>query len=190
MGEHIKDYSFQNKLIIATGIAANTEVGDILRENLPDVESIEKAQFQDDKMGVDYWVYRKALPPLGIDCKIRDIDPIQSENKDDLALETWSIVGRKIGWTADPQKRCDFILWFFRPTKRWVLLPFPMLQVVFIANKDRWYKEYKHSRQSTNKGQWQSECIFVSRIAIWRAIYERFGGAVQAVSLPMAEKGD
>ncbi len=183
MGESVRDYSFQGKLVIATGVAASPEITEILRNNLPGIEQVEKAHVSDDKMGVDYWAYRKGLPPLGVDCKIRDIDPMQFKiPADDLALETWSVMGVKIGWTADTKKRSDYILWFFRPTKRWVLLPFPMLQVVFVMNKEKWFKEYRHERQSTNNGQWESECIFVPRKIIWRALYERFGGEVNATN--------
>ena len=176
MGQSVKDYSFQDRLAMSTGIAANNEVAEILVTCLPNINVVEKGQLSDDKRGVDYWAYRNGLSPLGVDCKIRELDPIQEYGSDDLALEIWSVIGKKVGWTADLEKCCDYILWFFVPTKRWVLIPFPMLQSVFLANKDTWLGLYRHARQSTDNGRWESECVFVPRLVIWRAIYERFGG--------------
>lgn len=180
MGQSVRDYSFQAKLVVATGIAASPDIAEILRNNLPSILAVEKAEVTDDRSGTDYWAYRMGLPPLSIDCKIRDIDPtLFQQPADDLALETWSVVDKKVGWALDPMKRSDYILWFFRPTKRWVLIPFPLLQSIFVANRERWFQEYRHARQSTNKGQWQSECLFVPRLTIWRALYERYGGRLR-----------
>lgn len=172
----MKDYSFQERLLLSSGVAANTNVRAILMNNIPGALSVEQAQLEDDKTGVDWFVYRQKIHPIRIDAKVRETDPIQEFGKDDLALETWSVIGIKPGWTRDTQKQSDYILWLFKPTARWVLIPFPMLQQVFTAHMKAWCEHYKVSRQTSEGGRWRSECVFVPRAVIWQSIYNRYGG--------------
>jgi hypothetical protein len=87
---------------------------------------------------------------------------------------------RKIGWTRDPSKRTDFVLWHWQDTGRWCLVPFPMLCKVFGEFCPAWASPgsgYRRARQFTPDGRYHSECVFVPRQVVWDAILERFGGA-------------
>lgn len=175
IAESIADYSFQGRLIMSTGSAIHSGVEAILLENIPGAQAVERAQLVDDKAGVDYWVYREKIRPLAIDTKVRDLDPIDNFDSDDLALEIWSVIeANKMGWTLDATRESDYILWLFEPTGRWVLIPFPMLCAVFNENKGPWTAAYKTKTQSSDNGRWHSQCVFVPRIVIWRAIYRRY----------------
>ena len=173
----IKDYQFQEELRWSFGTAP-AAIESILLENIPGAVSVGKSSGGEDRQGIDYWVYRRYTHPISVDLKQRRDDPLTfATPKDDLALETWSVKERNIGgWTLDEKKRTDYILWHFAPTGRWVLIPFPMLCAVFQQNQAEWAQQYQTATQSTDNGRYHSECIFVPRNTVWRALYERYGG--------------
>jgi len=155
----VRNYDFTKQLVWSHGFL-NEGIEKILRSRIPLCESVEQASDKDDRSGVDYWAQRKDLPALGIDVKIRDKDFARYE-QDDLALETWSSIDNKVGWTRDATKRTDYILWFWQDTGRFFLVAFPPLCKVFARYWERWRTTYKTAQQ--NSGQWQSECVFVPR---------------------------
>ena len=133
----------------------------ILKDRLPGCYDVQKADMASDRSGTDYWALRRDdLPPLSIDVKVRSKD-YALRNEDDLALETWSVIGRKVGWTRDPSKRTDYILWYWIDRSRFVLVSFPALCRVFRHYWEEWREQYKTDVQ--NSGTWQSECVFVPR---------------------------
>jgi hypothetical protein len=179
-----RDYWFAEQYRMSEGVQTIGSIEDILLEHIPGAERVERAKEEDDKKGTDYWVYRKGVKkPVGIDVKIRSIDPIMQYSMDDLALEIWSVIDRndnnKIGWTLDNSKETDFILWFFEPTKRFVLLPFLHLLAVTTEHMPMWEKTYKVSTQGSDDKRWRSMCVFVPRKVVLGAITARFYGDPQ-----------
>ena len=169
-------FSFNQQLIVSTGTSANPTIGAILLNVIPGAQRVIQALKQDDKAGVDWWVETSATDKrIAVDCKIREDDPQVKYNSDDLALETWSVVGKSVGWTLDEKKRCDYILWVFKETGRWVIVPFALLQKSFKARKDEWCSLYRVAQQETDK-RYKSECVFVPRKEIWREIYRQSHG--------------
>lgn len=176
----VRDYAFQDRLVMSTGLAVNGTLESILLANIPGAEKVEKAQLSDDKQGTDAFVYRRDVKPVTVDVKVRERDPILAYGNDDLALEVWSVVEQgKCGWTLDARKQTDFILWVFKDTGRWTLVPFPLLCAVFNEHKEEWVGQYKVATQSSDGGKWHSQCVFVPRREIWAAIYRRFGGVAK-----------
>jgi hypothetical protein len=173
-------YSFSERNGFSRGVARDGDIASVLRANIPNATNVIQATLNDDKHGTDYWVQRLMVPALSVDIKTRDVDPITQYKppRDDLALETYSDVTRQtIGWTRDPNKRTDYILWYFTPTKRWVLVPFPMLCSVFIDKWQQWRSQYQTAQQRSSNGHtWISECVFVPRVVVWREIFNRYGG--------------
>lgn len=168
-------YSFRDQLVMSDGVAATAAVHEILLDAIPGATGVRRATEQADKSGTDWWVDRINGAPLSIDLKARKEDWVRYLH-DDLALEVWSVVeSRKQGWTLDATKRTDYILWLWKDTGRWCLVPFPMLCTVFRERFGEWLEAYGTARQNT-EGRYHSECVFVPRIVVWRAIYERFGG--------------
>lgn len=165
-----RDFIFRDQLVISTGTSANPTIGTILLEVIPGALRAIKALEVNDKQGVDWWVETKSGDRLAVDCKIRDDDPKKRFNKDDLALETWSVVGKKIGWTLDEAKRTDYVLWVFKDTGRWCIVPFRLLLRAFKAKREEWMAIYRVAQQST-EGRYRSECVFVDRAEMFRAIY-------------------
>ncbi len=177
------EYAFDNQLVMSRGVAVNSDVAAILLREIPGAVAVQPAHRVNDRRGTDYWVEHVRGAHLSVDVKIRREDwaaKPEPDRADDLALETWSVVNKKIGWTRDPNKRTDFVLWIWTDTKRWCLVPFPMLCRVFQENWQEWSACYETRRQYTPEyGGYQSECVFVPRSVVWDAIYHQHSGIPQ-----------
>ena len=173
-----RNYGFAERLGMSHGAAIGVGVEEILKDNVPGAWNVRRASEQDDRSGTDFWVERGCGESLSVDCKIRSQD-WSLKGCDDLALETWSVIERgKVGWTRDSAKRTDYVLWFWKDTGRWCLIPFPMLCKVFAAKWEAWTRKYKTVQQRTDT--YHSECVFVPRRVVWAAIYKHFGGEGKA----------
>lgn len=170
-------YSFNHELAASQSDSSNGDVNTVLLDAVPHALSANPSDNRDDRNGIDWWVHVESGNRLGVDCKVRRTD-YMPKGEDDLALETWSVVERRVvGWTRDPAKKTDYVLWLWKDTGRWVLIPFPMLLAVFELNWKGWRKKYKTACQYTPDRDYHSECVFVPRRELWAEIYRRFGGA-------------
>lgn len=170
--------TFDEMLNASEGVAAVASIESIIMGNIAGALAVHKANEKNDRSGTDWWVEHVAGRHLSVDAKVRDEDwRAKDEKFDDLALETWSVVEKKkVGWTRDENKRCDYILWLWKDTGRWCMLPFPMLCTVFSDNWQEWREKYKNAQQFTkDHGGYHSECVFVPRRDVWAEIYKRFG---------------
>lgn len=177
------NYRFDEQLQMSYGVATATNVSDILMTQILGATRIEKSSAKDDRSGTDWWVHRECGRSLSVDAKVRSQDWRKTHpREDDLALETWSVVEyKRIGWTRDVAKQTDYILWLWQDTGRFCLVPFPMLLTVFAENWMVWAMDYRTALQCTpdgKRGEYHSECVFVPRKVIWRAIYERYSGHI------------
>lgn len=171
-------YEFHDRLIMSQGVAQSASISKILLSEIPGALSVTKATDSQDRSGTDWWVGLSNKQLISIDCKVREKDCQQFGN-DDLALETWSVIEKNIpGWTRDLKKRTDYVLWLWTDTCRWCLVPFRLLCAVFDMHWEKWKEKYKNAKQCTptSNGSYHSECVFVPRVIVWRAIYVRFSG--------------
>ena len=155
-------YDFKERLVWSAGFL-DEGIEHILLERIPGCSGVVRSTEQEDRSGTDYWAERAGLPSLSVDVKVRSEDFIL-RGHDDLALETWSVVNQKVGWTRDAKKRTDFILWFWKETGRFFLVSFPALCKVFEVYWQLWSARYKTAPQSS--GTWESECVFVPRSVV------------------------
>ena len=174
-------YDFDTELALSKGVDPDGP-DSVLLSSIPDALRVEAATEAEDRSGVDRWVVCAGERRIGVDIKRRKRDySAIFDDADDLALESWSVIGKKRGWTLDPTKRCEYILWWWADTGRWCLIPFVMLRAVFSEHLDEWRLLYQPFEQATSAraggAGWRSECLFVPRLIVWRAIYQRFGGA-------------
>ena len=172
-------YDFNAKLIASDGHCSNANIESILLSNIAGSLNVKRAHEANDRSGVDWWVECKGCRHLAIDAKVREVDYAR-KGQDDLALETWSVVeASKVGWTLDDAKQCDFVLWLWKDTGRWCMVPFAMLCQVFTENIEAWKSTFKVARQRTptrdGRG-YHSEVVFVPRREVWKAIYGVYGG--------------
>ena len=159
-------YGFSQQLIASNGVIQTCDVGEILTARLPGCVRVEKSDISSDRSGVDWWAVMSNGRKVGVDFKGRAKDCL-TYGSDDLALETWSAIDAKIGWTRDAGKMCEWILWVWSDTGRFCLMPFPPLCGVFQRNWVEWRGVYQTSTQKTtatdSRPGWKSECVFVPR---------------------------
>lgn len=154
------------------------QTAELLKVIFPDAIDVAKSNRQDDLNGVDYWVTLRNGKRLGVDIKNRTTDPSLYYKKiQDVALEIYSKVqGYVVGWTGDPSKITDYIVWYYIETKRWCVFPFKPMRSAFIRNGDHWAGIYKTAKQTTTyeptEERWQSECVFVPNTVVWEAMQE------------------
>lgn len=171
MNEYTFDFNQQIKM--SHGVALSFDFRQILLDKIPSAIDIVKASESEDRAGTDWWVERLNNKPLSIDLKARAKD----YKRDDLALEIWSVIESEvIGWTRDITKATDYILWFWEDTKKYCLIPFPMLCYVFTSKWEQWQQMYKTAKQFTPKdgGGWHSECVFVPIKVVWDTIITEY----------------
>jgi hypothetical protein len=177
------EYDFDQQLMMSFGHAASVDVCEVLVSLIPGALKAHPAAKENDRLGVDWWVEMTNAKHLAVDVKVRENDWAASHpDDDDLALETWSVVEKGvIGWTRDVNKRCDYVLWLWKETGRYCLVPFPMLNRVFNNNWESWCCQYKVSTQLTRRvgSEYHSECVFVPRREVWARIYDNYGGSMK-----------
>lgn len=181
MDEHVFDFRGQMKM--SHGVSDSFDFKAVLLHEIPSAIAVRRASDQEDRTGTDWWVDRQHNKPLSIDLKARGVD-YSVRGEDDLALETWSVLEREVvGWTRDPAKGSDYILWFWKDTRRWCMIPFPMLCRVFGLRWEEWKGEYRTSTQRTRFGDYtyHSECVFVPREIVWAALIEEYSPPVSVV---------
>ena len=175
----VKTYDFTERLGWSQFVAENnTCLRAILRSRIPRCIDVVRAGPDEDRCGTDYWAIRDGdLRSLSIDLKARADDPIVSWGQDDVALEVWSDIGRKPGWTRDTEKATDYILWLWEPTNRFLLVPFHPHCETFRRYWQQWASEYKCSIQTSNG--WQSQCVFVPRLVLLGKLQDWMNGQWQ-----------
>jgi hypothetical protein len=187
----IKDFSFHDQLVISTGTSANRAIGEILMGVIPGALRAIQALPVNDRQGVDWWIETKSGERVAIDCKIREDDPLPKYKKDDLALEVWSVVEKKVvGWSLDETKRTDYVFWLFKDTGRWCVVPFLMMVRAFKSRKDEWTASgsgYRVARQKTDN-RYHSECVFVDRRQLWAEIYRQAAGHSEQLRVAQSEQ--
>jgi hypothetical protein len=163
-----------------------------LVEIIPGASDWRRATEDEDKSGVDYWILRDhGLPPLAIDVKHREFDPIERFGSDDICIETTSIyVGpdkppwedayrKKVGWTLDATRRTDLIVYTWplpngRCGRRFWVVYFPFL--CYVALKYWRYWAAKYGEKIVYNNEYKTLCIFVPRSEVEEAIRECCGG--------------
>jgi len=173
----MNSYGFQERLVMSHGAAQGAQIEHLILGRIPGALSVHPAHPINDRHGTDFWVEHASGRHLSVDCKVRSED-WKRRGCDDLAIETWSVMETgKVGWSRDPNKRTDYVLWYWVDTGRWCLLPFPLLCGVCQEQWQSWLFLYPTHQQRTQGGpgsSWTSECVFVPRRAVWAEIYRRY----------------
>ena len=183
------EYDFDKCLRMSAGVAASADVRAILLHEIPGAVNVVPASPINDRQGVDWWIEHCTARFLAVDAKVREEDWAASHpGEDDLALETFSVVEKGVeGWTRDYTKRCDYVLWLWKNSRRFCLVPFPMLCHVFCQKWEEWSRKYKKRRQRTMRPGctcYHSECVFVPRHDVWAAMYREYGGGNLVLPAP------
>lgn len=175
-------YGFDQQLIASNGVIQSCDVSEILRARIPGCLKAKKTDKELDRRGVDWLADLSNGRSVGVDVKARTKD-YAARGEDDLALETFSVIDTKPGWTRDEAKLCEWVLWLWSDTGRFCLMPFPPLCGVFQANWQEWRRIYRCSVQRTpesrTRSAWRSECVFVPRQVVIDAVVDWCNGTIQ-----------
>jgi len=77
-------------------------------------------------------------------------EKIRFEDYGDILLEEWSNKEKRIAGWACRKKITDFILFYWPPTGRLIILPFLLLQAIYVKNYKKWRKLYG-TKEAENK---------------------------------------
>lgn len=154
----------------------------LLKIHLPHCTDIRKTDTEQDKKGVDYIATLKGGAEVLIDAKTRTPGSKKywKNGEAELALETWSVVDKKLGWTLNDKTEVDYILYTFSPAEwdKYYFFPFQLLRKAFISNGKQWQSVYGKKIQYTrsNTVSWCSEAIFVPASVVVRAVSDTLHG--------------
>lgn len=178
------DNNFKQKLAFSLGSREQFDIS-LLQKVISKCERVEKTDTETDKAGVDYIATLTDGAQIGIDAKSREKGASRywKRGEAELALEIWSVCPTtnqrgKIGWTLSTKSNVDMILYTFdrSDSDKYYLLPFQPLRMAFQKNGRDWINRYGKKKQSSNKGQWQSEAVFVPANTVISAITEMYCG--------------
>lgn len=169
-------HDFNEKLAFSQGARRLTDLM-ILKQAIPGCVEVRKTGYKEDLKGVDYVAVLKGGAEIGIDAKARErgASKYWKTREAELALEIWSVFPcgentSKIGWTLSDSSNVDLILYTFDPSDwdKCYLLPYQMLRIAFIRNREDWEKRY--SKKMQDSGNWYSQALFVPASVVLKAI--------------------
>lgn len=175
---------FTEKLEYSLGEAQKFDAS-LLMKHIPRCVSVEKTNIEMDKKGVDYIARLAGGAEIYIDAKTRTKGQSKywKSGKDgmkipELALEVWSVVGKKAGWTINEDSPVDYILYTFHESdcRSYYFLPFQLLRQSFRKNFQDWKKKYGVKVQINNG--WKSTAIFVPAPVVVNAITAEMHGII------------
>lgn len=105
-----------------------------LRQLFPDYLSCRATTERLDREGADLEIILESGTRYA-DLKFRDEDP-RLWGADDLAVELYSVLEKRIRGYRN--RKADFIIWLFKPTRRAVMVPFGPFKRCYEANWDYW----------------------------------------------------
>lgn len=114
-------------------------LNDFYRWKYPNLKEIIpiKNNMKLQKAGVDKVIVLKNGKKLKIDEKKRRKD------YGDILLEEWSVLhAKKKGWTGDPAKITDYVVYAILPANTLYWLPYDLLQFTWRTNYYKWKKKY------------------------------------------------
>lgn len=152
-------------------LGGRRRVHQVLDRLIGPIAGLRRATLAEDLTGVDYWADRSGGRSLGVDLKCREDD------YDDLLIEFESNSATKSpGWTVDPKKVTDYVLYLW-PSEE-VLLPYPQLRAAAVTHIAEWRKTYREKSDptTTNGGAYRTRWIPVPDRVVYAAMGLRVTG--------------
>src|SRR3990167_874882 len=136
----VSQWSFEDRLAFSQG-KMGSDAMETIKALIPDCETVEPSTLAQDIKGIDYIAILDSGVALKIDHKVREHGCSKYwKTGPELALETWSIYGRKLGWTLDKAKDTDYTLHTFRSsvTEIFYLLSLPFVRMAVLLTDGVW----------------------------------------------------
>lgn len=151
-------HDFHERLAFSEGVELEEGIFRTMRDMIPLATRVVKATRDEDRAGTDYWIERPPLPPVSVDVKHTSFDPVERFGCDNACIEVVSVYDgperkapwnpahfRKPGWTVDPTKRTDLVLYTWpalENRRRFWVLYFPHLCAAARRNVAAWGETY------------------------------------------------
>lgn len=158
-------HDFQERLEYSASLSDEPSWVEFYRRLWPEALSIIRVDTDSrwQRCGVDRMILLPGMKQVLVDEKKR------TKDYGDLLIEEWSVghyengdryAGKKIGWSLDQDKQCDYVAYAILPVSRCYLLPYELLRITCLYNLARW-KTLKggdgrpaYPRDSPNAGYW------------------------------------
>lgn len=145
----MKPIAFKNAFTQSQLDADRLPIERALKLLLPGFIRTIKTSDKEDRKGAD----TKAIVgkrTVHIDYKIRSMDP-REWGENDLAIEIHSVIEKRI--RGYQNKTTDFLLWIFKDSGRFVLVPFKPFFALYEAHWKEWEFWLSEPRQTTRIGR-------------------------------------
>jgi hypothetical protein len=117
---------------------ARIKIDKCLHEIYDNIKKIEHIDTTTDDGGIDCVVHLFSGQKINVDYKILTPPDTVPLDKIKLVVERWANIGRQTpGWTVDPNKQTDIVLWYVPRTDRYYSYSFKVLYQLF-SQKDAW----------------------------------------------------
>lgn len=138
----------------------------------PEALAIYPAHPENDRIGVDYWVEYPNGRMEGLDVKIRSKDYLHKDPRTAFIELVANTRTGKLGWTVDPTKRTEKVLFYYADTDRHVLYDARQLR-----NAVNVYREYlsqvgipETTTTKSYNGSYDSSGLIVAHCDLMRCI--------------------
>lgn len=158
-------HQFERRFAEADEPEVVERVREILKRDL-DAEDVIRATPDEDRRGVDWWAERACGRRQGVDLKARRVD------WGDVHIEYVSRAAEgKPGWTVDRSKITDYVLWLW--PKRYLLLPFPLLQATVRRNLATYRANYASAdaKSSSASATWKTQGLGIPIGVLFRDMF-------------------
>lgn len=167
-------YGFQDCAAFPDRPDVQQRIAAAIRRNLPDALNIHRAAMDNDKMGVDYFIEFQGAQMRTLDVKARRQD-YALKGQPSICLEIWSnYETKKVGWTRDPKKITDYILFYWHESQASMLVDFHRLRPLFDRDWQDWRMVFGSSIQK-NKN-YTSESLFITPRELSARLYREYDG--------------
>ena len=162
-------HNFNNQLAASQSPEVDALVRRVMFEKFAgELLNIHHSHTENDRRGSDYLLefHNGKIEHLDVKTRTRDYHP-----KANAPIEYRT--GQKDGWTIDPDKITDWVLFLWLDTERSSLHHARMLRTVARDNQEEWVRTHQQSTQVSNGG-YSSPCVYLTDHELWAAEYRHF----------------
>ena len=141
----------------------------------PEVLNIRKAHKENDKLGADYFLEFPNCKMESLDIKVRKDDySLRGDDRTACIELVANTTTRKKGWTLDPNKHTDWIMFYYIETGKSFLYNARLLRAAVTRYLPDLRKHGKPTVQKTQSGSghYESDSLMVSHRELGAAIYK------------------
>lgn len=183
-------HSFGERLDYSNRMSDEPSWTDFYRRVWPNVHHLIRVEgdCEHQRNGIDRIVILKDGREFRVDEKKRERSKKTLKVYDDFLMEAYGdLAKKKLGWSVDPTKRCDFITYAIAEIFKCYLLPYELLRMTCRANWQEWTKG--HPLDAQNNG-WVTRNYAIPWQVLFAAMeaqMKRAFGSGEKLELPVVQ---